>query len=478
MVESLRTRLTLWYVGILAAVLVAFSMGVYTLVERTLYAHQDARLRSVLEASAAALSKSSQSEGSVAERLQKLEFPNQVVVVFDGKGKVIAQKPEGRDVRPCVPPKPYALKSLVFFELPDSATDADDSCRGLYREVRTADSDRSYFISASESAEPLSDQLDTLQNVLELGTAVAMLVAGAGGWLFARRSLAPLATMATTTQRITAENLDERVPVRNPRNELGQLATSFNQLLSRLSTSFSQQRQFMTDASHELRTPLSVMRTAAQVVLQKPQRSEAEYREALVSMEQQTQRLGRIVNDMFTLARSDSGNIVPQSAEMYLDEVLTEAAQTVSVLAKGKDIRLAMPPQQEAPYRGDEGLLRQMFINLLDNAVKYTREGGLVRVLLERQESEYRVIISDTGVGIPTEAQPYIFDRFFRADKSRTQTMDDNGAGLGLSIARLIAEVHKGRLELQHSDSTGSIFSVSLPRSHSAMATTSNPCVR
>jgi signal transduction histidine kinase len=220
------------------------------------------------------------------------------------------------------------------------------------------------------------------------------------------------------------------------------------------------------------------MRTAAQVALQKPQRSESEYREALVSMEQQTQRLGRIVNDMFTLARSDSGNIVLQPAEMYLEEVLTEAAQTVSVLAKRKDIRLEMPPQQEAPYRGDEGLLRQMFINLLDNAVKYTREGGLVRVLLERQESEYRVIISDTGVGIPTEAQPYIFDRFFRANKSRTQTMDDNGAGLGLSIARLIAEGHKGRLELQHSDSTGSIFSVSLPRSHSSTVATFNRCVR
>lgn len=265
MLESLRTRLTLWYVGILAVVLVAFSTGVYTLVERTLHAHQDGRLRSVLKVSTETLSQSGQSQSSVAERLQKLEFPNQVVVVFDSEGKVIAQKPEGRGVRPCVPAKPYALKSLQFFELPDSAPDADDSCRGLYRDVSIADSDQPYFISVSESTEPLSDQLDTLQYVLELGAAVAMLAAGVGGWLFARRSLAPLAMMATTTRRITAENLDERVPVHNPRNELGQLATSFNQLLSRLSTAFSQQRQFMTDASHELRTPLSVMRTAAQV---------------------------------------------------------------------------------------------------------------------------------------------------------------------------------------------------------------------
>jgi signal transduction histidine kinase len=168
---------------------------------------------------------------------------------------------------------------------------------------------------------------------------------------------------------------------------------------------------------------------------------------------------------MFTLARADSGGIVIESEEMYLDEVLGDAAKTISVLAKKRDIHLEVPALQEAPYRGDESLLRQMFINLLDNAVKYTPEGGFVRVLVERQESEYRVIISDTGVGIPVEAQPYIFDRFFRADTSRTQTMDVNGAGLGLSIARWIAEVHKGCLKLQHSDSTGTTFSISLPRS-------------
>jgi signal transduction histidine kinase len=271
--------------------------------------------------------------------------------------------------------------------------------------------------------------------------------------------------MARTTRRITAENLDERVLVRNPRSELGQLATSFNELLSRLSASFGRQRQFMTDASHELRTPLSVMRTAAQVALQKPHRPEGAYREALDSIERQTHALGRIVNDMFTLARADSGGIVVQSTEMYLDEVLAEAVQTVSVLAKRRTIRLETPALHEAPYRGDEGLLRQMFINLLDNAVKYTLEGGMVCVLLERQESEYRVIISDTGVGIPAEAQPYIFDRFFRVDKSRTQNVDGNGAGLGLSIALWIAQVHGGRLELQHSDGAGSRFSIALPRS-------------
>src|SRR3982074_2908009 len=151
MFESLRTRLTLWYVGILAAVLLAFSAGVYTLVERTLYAHQDARLQSALEVSADALSKSNQDASSIAEGMQKLALTNEVIAIFDGKGKVIAQKPEIGGARPCLPPKPYTLTSAQFYELPDSAPDADDSCRGVYQ-ARASAAGQTYFISASESS--------------------------------------------------------------------------------------------------------------------------------------------------------------------------------------------------------------------------------------------------------------------------------------------------------------------------------------
>ena len=451
MFSSLRVRLTLWYLCAFTAVLILFSAGVYFFVDRSLHERLDTNLRLSL-----------QIESAVA--LEEPRFPSQIVALVDPHGHVIARRPatSARPLRlPSFPLPPS--ESPQFYELEDSRLDADDGCRGLYRRVPDPSRGPNTLV-VTETTELISDQLDALQNALMIAILLALLLAGSGGWLLAGKSLAPVAAMAGAAEQITARNLEERLPIRDPRDELGRLASSFNALLTRLSGAFSQQRQFMADASHELRTPLSLMRTAAQVASEKPHREESEYREALAIIEQQTQRLGRIVNDMFILARADSNGIVVQSAGMYLDEVLSEAAQTMALLAQKKGVALRIPPLSEAPYRGDEGLLRQLFTNLLDNAIKYTPPGGIVRATMDQREFDYRVTVSDTGVGIPSEEQRCIFDRFFRADNSRTQNVDGAGAGLGLSIARWIAEVHRGRLVLEHSDASGSVFSVSLPR--------------
>ena len=466
MFSSLRARLTLWYVGAFSVVLILFSAGVYFFVERSLHERLDANLRLTLQIESAALTRSTPASGGAAatETLEDPRLPSQMVALVDAQGHVLARRPASSAL-PLRPPSfPLAsFESPQFYELEDSKPDADDACRGLYR--RMSDGSRgSYILVVTESTELVSDQLDALENVLMIAIVLALLLAGSGGWLLAGKSLAPVAAMAAATERISAQNLEERLPVRNSRDELGRLASTFNSLLSRLSSAFSQQRQFMADASHELRTPVSVMRTVAQVTLEKPYRDESEYRDALGVVEQQTQRLSRVVTDMLVLARADSSGIAVQSAGMYLNEVLVEAAQTAAPLAKRKGIEVKIPVLCEAPYRGDEGLMRQLFINLLDNAIKYTPAGGTVQAALEQRESEYRVTVSDTGAGIPPEAQPHIFDRFFRADVSRTQDVDGTGAGLGLSIARWIAEVHRGHLALEHSDASGSVFSVSLPR--------------
>lgn len=466
MFSSLHARLTLWYVGAFSVVLILFSAGVYVFVDRSLHERLDTNLRLTLQIASATLTRYAANSGgaSATEALEDPRFPNQVVALVDPQGHVLARRPASSALPLRLPSFPLpSSESPQFYELEDSGPDADDGCRGVY--LRVSDASRGYsFLVVAESTELLSDQLDALENVLVIAIVLALLFAGSGGWLLAGKSLAPVAAMAAAAERITGQNLEERLPVRNPRDELGRLAYTFNSLLSRLSGAFSQQRQFMADASHELRTPVSVVRTATQVTLEKPHREESEYRDALGTIEQQTQRLGRIVNDMFVLARADSNGVVVQSAEMYLDEVLSEAAQTTALLAQKKGIVLKIPALNEAHYRGDEGLLRQLFINLLDNAIKHTPAGGTVQFFLEQREFEYRVTVADTGAGIPPEAQPYIFDRFFRADKSRTQNDDGNGAGLGLSIARWIAEVHHGRLTLEHSDASGSVFSVSLPR--------------
>jgi two-component system OmpR family sensor kinase len=222
----------------------------------------------------------------------------------------------------------------------------------------------------------------------------------------------------------------------------------------------------MADASHELRTPLSAIRTASAVTLQQEDRSQSEYREALSIVEQESRRLSRIVDDMFVLARADARPSL-QMTELFLDRVLAATVRAARSLAIHKNLRLESDVRFPAPYRGDQDLLQQMLWNLLDNAIKYTPSGGAIRVALASADAAYVITVTDTGTGIPADVQPHIFERFYRAQRAHphADTFRGRGAGLGLPIARWIAEAHRGRLELRHSDETGSIFAVSLPYS-------------
>jgi len=251
-------------------------------------------------------------------------------------------------------------------------------------------------------------------------------------------------------------------------------AAVFNNLLSRLAASFEQQRRFMADASHELRTPLSIVSGEAEVALSQVSRSTEDLRESLYIVHDEGRRLTRIVEDLFTLARADAGQYKLASQDFYLDEIIAEAAHSVRTLVAERGLTLQCDATIEMPFRGDENLLRRLILNLLDNAIKHSTSGGKVIVLCERRRSEYQVSISDTGRGIPPEAQPHIFERFFRADRARTRTTSDrlhdngnngqvSGAGLGLAIAQWIAEAHKGTLVLLHSDSSGTVFQFKLP---------------
>jgi signal transduction histidine kinase len=235
-------------------------------------------------------------------------------------------------------------------------------------------------------------------------------------------------------------------------------------LLNRLSESFDRQRRFMADASHELRTPVAILRGESEVALSQQARSPDEYRESLDVMHHESERLTRIVEDLFTLTRADAGQYPLQPTDFYLDELVAECVHSARTLAQAKKISLTFEGAPESLIHADESLVRRMLLNLLDNAIKYTREFGRVTVSCQRNGREYAVNIADTGCGIPAEMRPRIFERFFRADKARSHSENDGGgAGLGLAISRWIAEAHHGRLELARSDSTGSTFSAYLP---------------
>jgi heavy metal sensor kinase len=271
--------------------------------------------------------------------------------------------------------------------------------------------------------------------------------------------------MGAQAERIGAVNLHDRLAVRNPNDELGRLAQTFNDLLDRLDQSFERQRRFISDASHELRTPVSILRGEAEVALSQASRSPEEYRESLAVLHQEAQRLARIVEDLFTLTRADAGEYRLAHSDFYLDELVADCVRAARALAQAKNITLVAVTPEELPVRADEDLLRRMILNLLDNAIKYTPAGGNISVACGCVPDGYEVSVTDSGPGIPAEMQSRIFERFFRVDRSRARSGVDGGAGLGLSIARWIAEAHLGRIDLARSDATGSTFTVRVPAS-------------
>ncbi len=480
--NTVRTRLTLWYVGVLALVLLSFSAALYAQLARSINERLDDSLRATLTLMAETLARDLDEGLAEAAELKKLEriivpenlieqdvaqgttvdlnFPQQATAIFAADGKRLAEKPAREGFQAAVPTsQPAVGQDVQLF--------TTTGLRVAAQRVAAPTKGAPYLIVVAQSLATNERELYALRRIFLFAVPLALLFAGLSGYFLARHALAPIAAMSARAQQITAENLaenlNEQLPVANPRDELGQLATAFNKLLARLQTSFDQQRQFMADASHELRTPLSVIHTTTEITLEHPTSDADECREALASIKRQAQRLMRLVEDMFTLARADAGRRPLRQSVFYLDELIAELAEAARVLATRKEISIEVANLAETPFRGDEDLLRQMLLNLLDNAIRHTPTGGRVSLSLAQSDSVFEITVADNGAGIAAAAQSHIFERFYRADKARSRAAESGGAGLGLSIARWIAEAHEGRLELRRSDASGSVFAVTLP---------------
>jgi heavy metal sensor kinase len=509
MFSSVRVRLTLWYTGVLALVLVVFALGGYFFLSFTLSRRTDDALAEMANAFAATLANeetdSHQGEanaGNVAgaanahrgedgptspdeavkEAVSQNQFRDyQLVVYADARREVTRSAvPQNRNQ----PGRTHPTMNLIgesevagvldaVARTPDSAlyfatlTEGDNHYRIVGRRVQTRGTP--YTLLVLRSLHDQEDLLERTSYALFIAVPLAILLASVGGYFLARKSLAPVVRMSASAARIGSANLHERLPVANERDELGALAQVINALLARLDASFEQQRRFMADASHELRTPIAIMRSEAEVALSEQEISNQELRESIAIFRDETKRLTGIVEDLFMLARADAGQYKLTPKEFYLDELAGEVARAVRTLVAERGLTLQLDATEEMPFRGDENLLRRLLLNLVDNAIKYTPKGGAVAVVCKQEAKRYIITVSDTGPGVPDEAQPRIFDRFYRADSARARAEDDgagltSGAGLGLSIARWIAEAHDGTLELLNSSNSGSVFQLILPR--------------
>lgn len=306
----------------------------------------------------------------------------------------------------------------------------------------------------------LHDAIENLFTMFLILVPIALAVSVIGGLSLANKSLRPVDEVTTRARRITAENLDQMIPNREVDDEIGRLISTFNEMIQRLHSSFAQVRQFSADASHELRTPLTVMRGEIEIALRNPKTPE-EYRRVFESTMEEIVRMSSIIENLLTLAKADQGTYEVNFSEVNLDALVQELYDDSEVLAEGKHIRVKLLKHDAITIVGDKGRLRQLFLNLIDNAIKYTPEGGAVALSIERQNGSAIFSVEDTGIGIPQEDIGRVFDRFYRVDKARSREI--GGTGLGLAIARWIAELHRGKISVKSEVDKGSVFTVELP---------------
>lgn len=480
MLDSIRVRLTLWYTLVLGLVLVVLAGFTYVVYWRNTTESTDNSLTELANAfvitfrAELADARGPDSVKQAAhEAMVEHRFRDTLFVILDSSGAVLLSS---FDLPPTGITKDRMnadlFRSASFREFVSNATNnsgalgkiqsGKHSFRGITKRVSASGAD--YTVVVLQSLHPQQELLEDIRETFYWAIPVALFLASLGGYFLARKSLAPVAAMASQARIMGGGSLHDRLVVANERDELGQLALSFNQLLQRIENSFEQQRRFVADASHELRTPVAILRGEAEVTLARPERSPEEYRETLAVLRDESQRLARIIEDLFTLTRADAGQYPLAVRDGYLDEFAAEAVVRARSLALAKNIVLTSSIEPDLPICADEVLLGRMLLNLLDNAIKYSPQGSKVELICRRQGENYEVSVCDNGPGIPKDLQPRIFERFFRADKARSRSEGDSGgAGLGLAIARWIAEAHHGRLELTRSDASGSTFTVLLP---------------
>lgn len=310
---------------------------------------------------------------------------------------------------------------------------------------------------------PLKEMINTLRRlliILVLAGPILLLLSSFGGYFLVRKAFSPVKEIVGIVRKITAEDLSHRIESIGSKDEIGELVETLNDMISRLESSFKQIKQFSSDISHELKTPLTAMRGEIEVALKKERQNE-EYKKVLKSLLEEINKLQKIIDNLLFLARIESKNIKLSFEKVQLDEILLEAFEEIETLAKRKKISLILKRVDQASVEGDETLIKRLFVNLIDNAIKYTHEDGKVEISLTKERNFAKFIIKDTGIGIPENEIPYIFDRFYRVEKARSR--ETGGSGLGLAIAKWIVEAHKGKIEVRSKVSEGSLFAISFP---------------
>jgi heavy metal sensor kinase len=452
---SIRWRLTLWYVAVLAVVVAAFGAAVYITARHQLLERIDGGLREEL-ADVLFEVERAQSDAGLREWLERRFGQHEgfdFQITRPGGERFFVNRRLADNALPL--PEPARLSERPFYR-----SAAAEGSRWRIVGVQARGPTGELTVQVARSLEELDHESGEWLLALLLAGPVTLLVTAGGGYFLAGRALAPVDLLRVRTREITADRLDRRLPVPNPGDELGLLAVTINEMIARLERSFAEVRRFTADASHELRTPLAVIRSEAELALRKPS-VPPEQQALLGSILEECDRLSRLTDQLLALAREDAGVAVQAREALDLAALATGTAETMRPLAEAGDVRLHSDSRGPVWVRGDESRLRQVFYNLLDNALAHTPSGGEVEVRVEAQDGQAVAVVRDTGEGIPPEHLPRVFDRFYRVDRARSR--ERGGTGLGLSIVRSVVIAHGGKIELESAVGRGTTARMVLP---------------
>lgn len=458
----IKWKLALWYGSILGLVLIAFSAWVYVYFKNSLEHSVDLKLKSIADVLASSIIDQNAPTifGNFERYLENVlgrKPKGKFIQILDASGKIGAKV---SDLETQTLPVSYkALEKALSGEI-SYETIGEVGPRLRIITVPIKENGKVVtIVQVGTSLEDFDESMSRLLTIIVISIPTALALTLIGGYFLAKKSLKPVDQIRKAAIKISSANLNEKIDVGGRKDELGKLAETFNEMIERLRDSFQRINQFSIDVSHELKTPLAILKGETEIALRK-EREKEEYQRILRSNLEEINRMSKIIDDLLFLSNAETKNLTLYKEPIALQDLITDVCCDMKIYAEQKGVELTVGRLEDITIEGDELKLRRMFMNIIENGIKYNVAGGKVEVSSFIEDGYARVDIKDTGIGISESDLKYIFDRFYRADRSRKR---DAGSGLGLSISKWIAEAHNGKIEVASIPQKGSTFSVKLP---------------
>ena len=442
---TIKTRITLWYALLLLFILVVFNVFIYMVTSRILLKNNE----DLLVEDTRQVFSIIQSEGYLLrfETPYKIIATNSYFVIFDSSGKTSLAS----DIQPEILSLPIEKDQTRYLTINNTRWIVADTAIKIEDEIVG-------WVRVSRSLEFTMAVLKNLRIILFVSIPFYILLASFGGFFLASRALRPIDRITKIAKEISKGDLSRRIKMKNTGDEVGRLADTFDEMLDKLESSINKERQFASDASHELRTPIAVINAQVEQALSSKRRIN-EYREALRTVGNEGRKMNHIISQLIMIYMSEEGRYKFNFETIELNEIISDIVEEFKTIADTKKISIDFKPENKIMIKADQTLITRLFINLIENAIKYSHENGRISINSGKDDRNANVIIEDTGIGISEKDIPYIFDRFYQAESSRS----GNGTGLGLSIVKWIVNIHKGFIDVKSNVNKGTTFIIKLP---------------